>query len=55
MKSKSKIIKIYFFLDDIEDINPFLANIVKRNDMVLTMGAGTIWRYGQKFYNYLNK
>ena len=47
--------KNLFFLDNIENINPFLTNIVKRNDMVLTMGAGTIWRYGQKFYDYLNK
>ena len=47
--------KNLFFLDDIDNINLFLTDIVKRNDMVLTMGAGTIWRYGQKFYDYLNK
>ena len=47
--------KNLFFLDNIDNINPFLTNIVKRNDMVLTMGAGTIWRYGQKFYDFLNK
>ena len=47
--------KNLFFLDNIENMNPFLTNIVKRNDMVLTMGAGTIWRYGQKFYDFLNK
>jgi len=27
--------------------------ISKNNDMVMTLGAGTIWRYGEKIINRL--
>ena len=43
------------YVPDLEDLNPVLDNIVKDNDMVLTMGAGSIWRYSEKYANHLEK
>ena len=43
------------YVPDLEDLNPVLDNIVKDNDMVLTMGAGSIWRYSEKYANHLKK
>ena len=33
--------------------NNELNNVTQKNDMVITIGAGTIWRYGQKYFEYL--
>ena len=30
-----------------------LNNVTQKNDMVITIGAGTIWRYGKKYFEYL--
>ena len=30
-----------------------LEKIVKPGDMVITLGAGNIWRYSDKYLNYL--
>mgnify|MGYP003319971357 FL=1 len=43
------------YVPDLEDLNPVLDSIVKDNDMVLTMGAGSIWRYSEKYANHLEK
>lgn len=41
------------FVKDIEDLIPELNKLVKPNDMVITLGAGHVWRYCEKFYNSL--
>ena len=44
------------YIDDLENLNHELNNIAQKNDMVITIGAGTIWRYGQAYFeNLLNQ
>ena len=44
------------YIDDLENLNDELNNIAQKNDMVITIGAGTIWRYGQAYFeNLLNQ
>lgn len=45
--------KNIFYLPELDKLEPFLDSIIKENDMIITMGAGTIWRYGQSYYNHL--
>ena len=37
------------YLADKNDVPGFLMNIVEDDDIVVTMGAGDIWKYGEKF------
>ena len=52
--AKSKGHKNVYFINDLEKINITLDKITKKNDMVITIGAGTIWRYGQSYFEYLS-
>ena len=38
---------------DLDNLSEVLLKIVKSGDMILTMGAGNIWRYCESFYNDL--
>ena len=38
---------------DLDDLSEEILKIVKPGDMILTMGAGSIWRYCESFYNDL--
>ncbi len=38
---------------DIDQLNDFLFKVCKPGDLVLTMGAGTIWRYSESYYQQL--
>ena len=42
------------YVPNIEDIKEYLDGLVKSNDMIITIGAGTIWRYGQAYFDHLN-
>ena len=42
-------------LSDLDDLNKVIFGILKSGDMVLTMGAGSIWRYSDLFYQDLVK
>ena len=42
-------------LSDLDDLNKVIFGILKSGDMVLTMGAGSIWRYSDSFYQDLLK
>ena len=42
-------------LSDLDDLNEVIFRIIKSGDMVLTMGAGSIWRYSDSFYQDLIK
>ena len=42
------------YLDDLEKLNQLLDTIVNQDDMVITMGAGNIWRYNEKYNEHLN-
>jgi UDP-N-acetylmuramate--alanine ligase len=43
------------YVPDLENLTTALDNIVQNNDMVLTMGAGSIWRYSDKYAAHLEK
>ena len=44
-----------YYLPNLEKLNQLLDTIVTPNDMVITMGAGNIWRYNEKYNDHLNK
>ena len=48
-KSKDKCV----LLNDLDEMLQTLEKIVKPGDMVITLGAGNIWRYSDKYLNYL--
>jgi UDP-N-acetylmuramate--alanine ligase len=37
------------YIPDKKDIPAFLGSIVQPGDIVITMGAGDIWKYGEEF------
>ena len=39
------------YVPDKKEIPIFLKSIVKDGDIVITMGAGDIWKYGEEFLN----
>jgi len=41
--------KCTHYVPDKKDIPSFLKSIVKKGDIVITMGAGDIWKYGEEF------
>jgi UDP-N-acetylmuramate--alanine ligase len=43
------------YVADKTEIPEYLLNIVENDDIVITMGAGDIWKYGEKFVELLNK
>ncbi len=45
--------KQVFYIEDKNDIPSELLKIVKDDDIVITMGAGDIWKYGEKFVSLL--
>ena len=51
--AKSEGHKNVYYINDLEKINDTLDKITEENDMVITIGAGTIWRYGQSYFDHL--
>ena len=48
--------KNVLYINDLKNLNDELNKIVQKNDMVITIGAGTIWRYAEGYYeNLLNQ
>jgi UDP-N-acetylmuramate--alanine ligase len=47
--------KAVYYLENLEDLIPLLDDITLPGDMVITLGAGTIWRYGQAYYDHLRE
>ena len=43
------------YVPNIENIKECLDRLVKSNDMIITIGAGTIWRFGQEYFEHLKK
>lgn len=41
------------YLPQLDDLPAFLDTVTKPNDMVITLGAGTIWRYGEAYFKHL--
>lgn len=42
------------YIPNLDDLEDGLDEIVNENDMVITIGAGTIWRYGQSYFDHIN-
>jgi UDP-N-acetylmuramate--alanine ligase len=42
------------YVPDKKNVPAFLKSIVKAGDIVITMGAGDIWKYGEEFLNQIN-
>ena len=43
------------YVQHLEELTSLLEEITRPGDVVITMGAGNIWRYGRAFYELLNK
>ena len=41
------------YIKDLDNLSTFLDKIVNPNDMILTMGAGNIWRYSDSYAKHL--
>tara|TARA_B100001013_G_scaffold107486_1_gene61523 strand:- start:269 stop:1291 length:1023 start_codon:yes stop_codon:yes gene_type:complete len=41
------------YIPDLDNLQVSLDDIIQENDMVITIGAGTIWRYGQSYFDHL--
>jgi UDP-N-acetylmuramate--alanine ligase len=37
------------YVEDKNDLADFLTSVVKPGDVVMTLGAGDIWRFGERF------
>ena len=44
-----------FLIPDLNDLQKNLNKLLKPNDLLITLGAGTIWRYNISYTNYLKK
>ena len=45
--------KNIFYLENLENLEKKLDNLSEPNDMVITIGAGNIWRYAESYINHL--
>ena len=43
------------YLEDKNEIPTYLMTIKQKDDIIITMGAGDIWKYGEKFVAMLKK
>ena len=43
------------YIKDKNDVPALLNQIKKDGDIIITMGAGDIWKYGEQFVEMLNK
>lgn len=43
------------YVDDLENLCEEISVITKPGDMIITMGAGNIWRYSEKLVDYLKE
>ena len=42
------------YIPDLDDLEKYLDKIVKPNDLILTLGAGNIWRYSESYAEHLS-
>ena len=46
--------KNVYYLEKLENLEKKLDNLSQANDMIITIGAGNIWRYAESYMNHLN-
>ena len=47
--------KNVYYIEDLKNLEKKLDNLCQQNDMVITIGAGNIWRYAESYMNHLTK
>jgi UDP-N-acetylmuramate--alanine ligase len=47
--------KNVIYIEDKNEIPSYLLSIKEENDIIITMGAGDIWKYGERFVEMLKK
>ena len=47
--------KNVYYVEDLKNLEKKLDNLCQQNDMVITIGAGNIWRYAESYMNHLTK
>ena len=47
--------KNLYYIEDLKNLEKKLDNLCQQNDMVITIGAGNIWRYAESYMNHLTK
>ncbi len=47
--------KEVYYVEDKKNIPSFLQKIYKEGDIIITLGAGDIWKYGEEFVNMIKK
>jgi UDP-N-acetylmuramate--alanine ligase len=47
--------KNFYYLQNKNDITNLLMEIKREDDIIILMGAGDIWKYGENFVNHLEK
>ncbi len=55
MQQKNSDIGMLYILSNKTEISHSLIELVKDDDIVITMGAGDIWKYNQEFVNMLKR
>ena len=45
--------KNIYYIENLEHLEKKLDNLCQPNDMVITIGAGNIWRYAESYINHL--
>ena len=43
-----------FLVPDLDDLESMLDDVIEPGDMLITMGAGNIWRYCDSYSKHLN-
>jgi len=46
--------KNVFYIENLDNLEKKLDNLCQPNDMIITIGAGNIWRYAESYMNHLN-
>ena len=52
--AKSSGHKNVFYIENLDNLEKKLDNLCQPNDMIITIGAGNIWRYAESYMNHLN-
>jgi len=52
---KTKDTEELFYLKDLDKLEDLVDKLVESDSIVLTLGAGNIWRYGEKYFEHLKE
>lgn len=52
---KTKIANKKIYLKDLDKLQDIIDDLIEPDSIVLTLGAGNIWRYGEKYFEHLKE